>query len=401
MNDRVANGLRTHLTSVKEDLMTGVSFMIPFVTIGGICLALAFMVAELPETVLGITVPGAGATTETVFEDTGTLPWYLAQIGDLGLTMMIPVLGGYIAYAIADKPGLAPGFILSWAIQQEAIIEAAGLVIGFEAEGATAGFLGAIVAGLLAGYVARWMKGWSVPSVVSQMMPILVIPVFTTLLLAPIVILGLGVPIAILDDALTSALEGMQGSNAILLGAILGGMMAVDMGGPVNKVAYVFGTVLVGEQIFAPMAAVMIGGMVPPLGLALSNFIAPQKYAAEMYENAKAAVPLGLAFITEGAIPYAAADPLRVIPSAAVGSATAGAAALWLGVTMPAPHGGIFVMFLSNSLWLFLGCIALGTAITATVATLIKPDYHERVAGAKPAKSVTDSGQTNAGQTND
>ena len=372
--------------------MTGVSFMIPFVTIGGIFLALAFMVAELPWT---------AGDTETVFEETGSLAWYMAEIGVLGLTIMIPVLGAYIAYAIADKPGLAPGFILTWAIQQEQLIEAAGLVIGFEADGAVAGFLGAIVAGLLAGYVARWMKGWSVPSVVEPMMPILVIPVFTTLFLAPIVILGLGVPIAIVDDALTSALEGMQGSNALLLGAILGGMMAVDMGGPINKVAYVFGTVLVADQIFAPMAAVMIGGMVPPLGLALSNFIAPQKYSEEMYENAKAAIPLGFSFITEGAIPYAAADPLRVIPSAIVGSATAGAAALWLGVTMPAPHGGIFVVILSSSALLFLACIALGTVVTATIATLIKPDYHERVAGAEPAKSVTDSGQTNAGQTND
>jgi fructose PTS system EIIBC or EIIC component len=379
MKDDVETRLRTYLLSVKEDLMTGVSFMIPFVTIGGIFLAMAFMIAELPFT---------AGDTETVFDETGTLAWYLAEIGDLGLTIMIPVLGAYIAYAVADKPGLAPGFILSWVIQQEPIIEAAGLLIGFEADGAVAGFLGAIVAGLLAGYVARWMKGLGVPSVVKPMMPILVIPVFTTLLLAPVVIIGLGVPIAIVDDALTSALRGMEGTNAILLGAIIGGMMAVDMGGPINKVAYVFGTVLVADQIFGPMAAVMIAGMVPPLGLALSNFIAPQKYSAEMYENAKAAVPLGLSFITEGAIPYAAADPLRVIPSAILGSATAGATALWLGVTMPAPHGGIFVVLLSNSVLLFLGCLLLGTVVTATAATLLKPDYHERVPGAEPAESV-------------
>ncbi|MFC4438885.1 MULTISPECIES: PTS fructose transporter subunit IIC [Natrialbaceae] len=378
MKDDVERQLRTYLISVKEDLMTGVSFMIPFVTIGGIFLAMAFMIAELPFT---------AGDTETVFEETGSLAWYMAEIGVLGLTMMIPILGGYIAYAIADKPGLAPGFILSWAIQQEQIIEAAGLVIGFEADGAVAGFLGAIVAGLLAGYAARWMKGWPVPSAVKPMMPILVIPVFTTLFLAPVVILGLGVPIAIIDDALTTMLRGMEGTNAVLLGAILGGMMAIDMGGPINKVAYVFGTVLVADQIFAPMAAVMIAGMVPPLGLALSNFIAPQKYSAEMYENAKAAVPLGLSFITEGAIPYAAADPLRVIPSAILGSATAGATALWLGVTMPAPHGGIFVVLLSNSMLLFLGCLFLGTVVTATVVTLLKPDYHERVAGAKPAQA--------------
>ncbi|SFB87783.1 PTS system D-fructose-specific IIB component (F1P-forming), Frc family /PTS system D-fructose-specific IIC component (F1P-forming), Frc family [Halobiforma haloterrestris] len=368
MKDNAESRLRTHVTSVKEDLMTGVSFMIPFVTIGGIFLALGFMIAELPFT---------AGDTETVFEETGSLAWYMAEIGVLGLTIMIPILGAYIAYAIADKPGLAPGFILSYAIQQEQIIEAAGQIVGFQADGAVAGFLGAIVAGLLAGYVARWMKNWSVPSFIKPMMPVLVIPVVTTALLAPLVILGLGVPIAILDDALTTMLEGMEGSNAILLGLVLGAMMAFDMGGPVNKVAYVFGVALIGEGIYEPMAAIMIAGMVPPLGLALSNFIAPHKYSEEMYENAKAAVPLGLSFITEGAIPYAAADPLRVIPSIMAGSATAAATALWLGVTMPAPHGGIFVVILSNQALLFLACLALGTLVTATIVTLLKPDYED------------------------
>lgn len=377
MQEQVDSKLRSHILSVKEDLLTGVSFMIPFVTIGGIFLALGFMVAELPWT---------AGNTETIFEETGSLGWYMAEIGVLGLTIMIPILGAYIAYAIADKPGLAPGFILSYVIQQAAIIEQAGLIVGFESDGAVAGFLGAIVAGLLAGYVARWMKGWSVPGFVEPMMPVLIIPVATTALLAPLVILVLGVPIAILDDTLTTALEGMEGSNAILLGAILGAMMAFDMGGPINKVAYVFGVALVGDQVFGPMAAVMIGGMVPPLGLALSNFIAPEKYSAQMYENAKAAIPLGLAFITEGAIPYAAADPIRVIPASMIGSATGAATALWLGVTMPAPHGGIFVVILSSNILLFLGCLALGTIVTATVATLIKPDYEDRVAGAEAAQ---------------
>ncbi|SER36029.1 PTS fructose transporter subunit IIC [Natrinema salaciae] len=369
--DKAEDALRSHVTSVKEDVMTGVSFMIPFVTIGGIFLAVAFMIAELPFT---------AGNTETVFEENGTLAWYLAEIGVLGLTIMVPILGAYIAYAIADRPGLAPGFILSWAIQQEQIIEAAGTIVGFTADGAVAGFLGALVAGLLAGYVARWMKQWAVPSFIDPMMPVLIIPVFTTALLAPLVILGLGVPIAIVDDALTTFLEGMEGTNAIVLGLVLGAMMAFDMGGPVNKVAYVFAVALVGEQIYGPMAAVMIAGMTPPLGLALSNFIAPQKYSAEMYENAKAALPLGLSFITEGAIPYAAADPLRVIPSCMAGSATAAAAAMWIGVTMPAPHGGIFVFLLSNSAFAFLGCIALGTIVTAVVATALKPDFDRTVA---------------------
>ncbi len=363
---------RAYLLGIKEHLMTGVSFMIPFVTIGGIFLALGFALGD----------------TEQVFEQTGTVGWYFAQIGSLGLTIMIPILGGYIAYAIADRPGLAPGFILSYAVQQQPIIDAAGLLVGFDAEGAVAGFLGAIVAGLLAGYVARWLKRRSVPGMIEPMMPVLIIPVVTTLVLAPVVIVGLGVPIAIVDSTLTPFLTGLQGANALLLGAILGAMMAADMGGPINKVAYVFGTVLVADQIYGPMAAVMIAGMTPPLGLALSNFIAPQKYPAEMYENAKAAVPLGLAFITEGAIPYAAADPLRVIPSAVAGSSIAGAAALALGVTMPAPHGGIFVVFLSSSVLLFVGCILLGTIVTATIATLLKDDF-EKTVGSTDTQTVT------------
>ena len=372
--------LRTNLTSVKEDLMTGVSYMIPFVTIGGIFLALGFMVAELPFT------PG---DTETVFETTGSLAWYLTQVGSLGLTIMIPILGAFIAYSIADKPGLAPGFILAYAIQQPAIIEAAGALVGIDAAGAVAGFLGAIVAGLLAGYVARWMKGWDVPSVVKPMMPILVIPILTTALLIPVVVFVLGVPIALVDSALTGALEGMRGANAALLGLILGGMMAVDMGGPVNKVAYVFGTVLVADGIYGPMAAVMIAGMTPPLGLALSYFIAPHKYPEQMRESAVAAVPMGLSFITEGAIPFAASDPVRVIPSIVVGSATAGATALALGVTMPAPHGGIFVAILSNNILGFLGAIAIGTAVTAVLVTLLKPDHTEA-----EATTTTSSSQT-------
>jgi len=369
--DQAETRLRSHVTSVKEDLMTGVSFMIPFVTIGGIFLAVGFMVTE---------IPGFAGTTETVFETPGSAGWFLAQIGVLGLTIMIPILGGYIAYAIADKPGLAPGFILAYTIQQANIIAEAGALVGISSEGASAGFLGAIVAGLLAGYVAKWIKGWDVPSALRPMMPILVIPVLTTALLAPLMIFVLGVPIALADSALTETLQGMQGSNAVLLGIVLGAMMAFDVGGPVNKVAYVFGTVLVADGIYGPMAAVMIAGMTPPLGLALANFVAPHKFAPEMKENAVAAVPMGLSFITEGAIPYAAADPLRVIPSIMVGSAVAAGAAMGLGVGMPAPHGGIFVIFVAENVIGFLGSIALGTLVTAGAVALLKPDHEEATA---------------------
>ena len=381
--------LRSHIVSVKEHLMTGVSFMIPFVTIGGIFLALGYALSS---------VLGGTAATKSIFDATGRPDWFLAQIGTAGLTFMVPILGAYIAYAIADRPGLAPGFLLSYLIQQGDILKAAGNVIGLQGGSAGAGYLGALVAGLLAGYVARWLKQRNVPGFIQPMMPVLIIPVLTMAILSPIVIFVLGVPVAIVNGALTAYLKGIQGSQALLVGALLGGMMAFDMGGPVNKVAYAFAVGLLTEQIYAPMAAVMIAGMTPPLGLALSNFIAPQKYEAEMYENAKSAIPLGLSFITEGAIPYAASDPLRVIPSAVAGSAVAGAVVMAMGVTLPAPHGGIFVLPLSNKPFVCLGCILLGTVITATVATLLKDDFEVTV-GSEDAIGTSDS--TAPTQTND
>ncbi|EMA18291.1 PTS fructose transporter subunit IIC [Haloarcula amylolytica] len=361
--DRAESALRAHVTSVKEDLMTGVSFMIPFVTIGGIFLAVAYAIGD----------------TQTVFENTGSAGWFLAQVGTAGLTIMVPILGGYIAYAIADRPGLAPGFLLAYILQQGNVVAEAATVIGISGGEAGAGYLGAIVAGLLAGYVARFFKNLDVPEFIQPMMPVLLIPVATMAVLTPIMLFVLGVPVALANEGLTSFLQSMQGGQAIVVGLILGGMMAFDMGGPVNKVAYVFATGLITEEIYAPMAAVMIGGMVPPIGLALSNFIAPHKYAAEMYENGKSGVVLGLSFITEGAIPYAAADPLRVIPAIVAGSAVGGATSMALGVTMPAPHGGIFVVLLSNQPLAFLGSILLGSLVTAVVATVIKPDFEDRI----------------------
>ncbi|SEO91348.1 PTS system, fructose-specific IIC component [Halogranum amylolyticum] len=388
-NNKLEGAMRSHLTSVKEHLMTGVSFMIPFVTIGGIFLALGYALSSFL---------GGAEATKTIFEATGRPDWFLAQIGVAGLTFMVPILGAYIAYAIADRPGLAPGFLLSYIIQQGNVLQAAGEVIGLQGGAAGAGYLGALVAGLAAGYVARWLKRRSVPEFIQPMMPVLIIPVLTMMILSPIVIFVLGVPVAIANAGLTSFLSGMQGSQALLVGAILGGMMAFDMGGPINKVAYVFSVGLITEQIYQPMAAVMIAGMIPPLGMALSNFIAPQKYTAEMYENAKSAVPLGLAFITEGAIPYGAADPLRVIPSIVAGSAVGGALSMALGVTMPAPHGGIFVFLLSNQPIAFLGCIALGTVVTAAVATLLKSDF-EKTAGSP--ETTPGSTEATATQAND
>ncbi|WP_332897936.1 PTS fructose transporter subunit IIC [Haladaptatus sp. CMSO5] len=364
-SDSVETALRTHLTSVKEDLMTGVSFMIPFVTIGGIFLALGFAVGD----------------TQTVFDNTGSLGWFLAQIGVAGLTLMVPVLGAYIAYAIADRPALAPGFVLSYLLQQGTVVTEAGKFIGLDAGGLGAGYLGALVAGLLTGYVARFFKNLNVPKEIAPMMPVLIIPVLTTAVLAPVVLFGIGAPVAIANQSLTAFLKSLQGGQALLIGLILGGMMAFDMGGPVNKVAYLFSVGLISEGVYAPMAAVMIAGMTPPLGMAISNFIAPQRYATEMKENAKNGVLMGLSFITEGAIPYAAADPLRVIPALVAGSAVAGGASMSLGVTMPAPHGGIFVVPLSNQPLLFIGCVLLGSLVTAGMATGLKATVGESATG--------------------
>ncbi|RDI70476.1 PTS fructose transporter subunit IIC [Halopelagius longus] len=374
------NAYRSYLTSVKEDLMTGVSYMIPFVTIGGIFLALGYAVAGV-----------SGTGVENVFDATGTVGWFLAQIGDAGLTLMVPALGAYIAYAIADRPGLAPGFVLSWILQQGVVLQSAGNAVGLQGGEAGAGYLGALVAGLLAGYVARWIKNRDVPGFVQPMMPVLIVPVLTVAILAPVLLFVVGVPVATANAALNSYLQGLQGGQAVLVGAILGGMMAVDMGGPVNKVAYLFAVGLIGEGVYAPMAAVMIGGMIPPIGLAISNFIAPHKYAAEMYENAKSGIVLGLSFITEGAIPYASADPLRVIPSIVAGSAVGGAISMSMSVTMPAPHGGIFVVPLSNKPLMFLAAIVIGSLVTAVIATVIKPDFEDRIATEGETETATSS----------
>lgn len=356
---------RARLTSVKDDVMTGVSFMIPFVTVGGIFLAVAYAYASLP----------GGATVETVFSSPGEVSWFLAQMGNAGLTIMVPILGAYIAYAIADRPGLAPGFLLSWIIQQGVVLQESSQVLGLPGGEAAAGYLGALIAGLLAGYVARWFKQRNVPSFLEPMMPVLIIPVATVAVLLPVMLFVIGVPVAIANAELNSVLSGLQGSQALLVGVVLGAMMAFDMGGPVNKVAYLFAVGLVSQQIYGPMAAVMLAGMTPPIGMALSNVIASRKYPEEMYEQAKSGFIMGLSFITEGAIPYAAADPGRVIPSLMAGSATAGGLAMFIGVEMPAPHGGIFVAPLADPIWGFLLALGVGSLVTAAVVTLLKPDH--------------------------
>lgn len=322
-------------------LLTGVSFMIPFVVAGGILIALSFA--------FGI----------TAFEEEGTLAAALFEIGARSaFALMVPILSGYIAFSIADRPGLAPGMI-------------GGVIAGTIG----AGFLGGIISGFLAGYVALWLvRSIKLPKAAQGLMPVLIVPLISTAVVGLAMIYVVGEPVQFINARLTEFLQGLSGGSALILGVILGVMMAFDMGGPVNKAAYTFSVGLLGSGVNEPMAAVMAAGMTPPLGLALATTLWPRRFTEEEHEAGRAAWVLGASFITEGAIPFAAADPLRVLPSIIAGSAVAGAISMTAGVELNAPHGGVFVLAIPNvltSLPIYLVAIAAGTIVTAvTVATL-------------------------------
>ena len=272
---------------------------------------------------------------------------------------MIPVLAGFIAYSIADRPGLAPG-----------------LIGGMLASQLQAGFLGGIVAGFFAGYVALWMRdNIKLPVHFEGLKPVLIIPLLSTLLVGLFMIYVVGEPAKAIMDGLTDFLKNIGSANAVLLGLLLGGMMAVDMGGPVNKAAYTFGVGLLASNTFLPMAAVMAAGMVPPLALGLATFVAKNRFTADEQIAGKAAAVLGLSFITEGAIPFAANDPLRVIPSCVAGAALTGALSMYFGCGLHAPHGGIFVLAIPNAvspLLAYIASIVSGTLLTTVLLVLFK-----------------------------
>ncbi|OWY39935.1 PTS fructose transporter subunit EIIBC [Xenophilus sp. AP218F] len=328
-----------------KHLMTGVSFMLPFVTAGGILIALAFALGGI-----------------YAFDDAhkGTLAWSLFQIGaKSAFALMVPILAGYIAYSIADRPGIAPG-----------------MVGGMLAASLGSGFLGGIVAGFIAGYGTRWLnQRIQLGRHLDGLKPVLILPVLGSLLVGLAMIYVVGEPVAAILSALTGALKGMQGSSALALGALLGAMMAFDMGGPVNKAAYAFATGLIASQVYTPMAAVMAAGMTPPLGIAVAARLFADRFTADEREAGKAAGVLGLAFISEGAIPFAARDPLRVIPALMAGSALAGAMSMSLGVELKVPHGGVFVLPIPNAvehLGGYLLALLAGTALTAVMLRLLK-----------------------------
>ena len=349
--------------SIKRALLTGVSYMIPFVAGGGLLIALGFLlggytIAFDADKILGAsTLWNLGDTSLIVY-----LGAVLFKIGALSFGFLVPALAGYIAYGMADRPGIAPGFV-------------AGAVAGFMG----AGFLGGIVGGLLAGVAARWLNGLDVPRWLRGLMPVVIIPLLGSIFASGLMLLVLGGPIAWLTKALNDWLSGLTGAGVIILGIILGLMMCFDLGGPVNKVAYAFATgnlaagIAGDERYLQIMAAVMAAGMVPPLAMALASTVIDRKLFTEPErENGKAAWLLGAAFISEGAIPFAAADIFRVIPSMMLGGAVTGALSMAFAVTSKAPHGGVFVFFAIDNFWLWLVAIAAGTVVAAFSVVALK-----------------------------
>ena len=328
-----------------KHLMTGVSFMLPFVVAGGLLIALAFAV---------------GGIDAMKPENAGTLGYALAEIGaKAAFALIVPALAGYIAYSIADRPGIAPG-----------------MIGGMLAANLQAGFLGGIAAGFIAGYATSFLnRHIRLHKNLEGLKPVLILPLLATAVTGLLMVYVVGVPVAAILAALTDWLKGMQGASALVLGLVLGGMMAVDMGGPINKAAYASSAALLSSGVDAPMAAVMLGGMTPPLGIALATRLFPSRFTAPEREAGGAAAVLGAAFITEGAIPFAAADPLRVIPSMVAGSALAGAIALTSGVTLKVPHGGLFVLPIPNAVTNVTGALialAAGTLVTGLLVGLLK-----------------------------
>lgn len=359
---------------IQQALMTGVSYMIPFVAAGGLLMALGFLVGgydvafvsndvatkfslwNLPD---AQTYQQNGADVLTQYAGLRLyLGAVLATLGGLGMSFLVAALSGYIAFGLAGRPGIAPGFIGG----------AVSVLVG-------AGFIGGLVTGILAGLLALWLSSLKPPRWLAGLMPVVIIPLVTTFVVGGLILLFLGRPLAALMTGLQDTLTGMTGTSAILLGIILGLMMCFDLGGPVNKAAYLFATAGLSagtEASWQIMAAVMASGMVPPLAMALSTAVRPKLYTPAERENGTTAWLLGAAFISEGAIPFAAADPLRVIPSMMAGGAVTGALSMAFGVTSKAPHGGIFVAFAIEPIWAYVVAIVAGVLVSALAVTALK-----------------------------
>ena len=334
---------RSEKKGVYKHLMTGVSHMLPLVVAGGLLIAISFM--------FGI----------EAFKDeniAGGLPKALMDIGGgAAFHLMIAVFAGYVAFSIADRPGLA-----------------VGLIGGMLATTAGAGILGGIIAGFLAGYVVKGLNDViKLPPSLMSLKPILILPLLGSFIVGLAMIYLITPPVAKIMTALSEWLKSMGDVNAMVLGVIIGTMMCIDMGGPVNKAAYTFSVGMIASQVYTPMAAAMAAGMVPPIGMAIATWLARSKFTSNQRDAGKASFVLGLCFISEGALPFVAADPLRVIISSVLGGATAGAISMSLGITLQAPHGGLFVVpFVSEPL-MYLAAIAIGSVVTGVIYALIKP----------------------------
>ena len=342
---------------IYVQLMNGVSHMLPFVVGGGILIALAFLMDGLLVDMNALSVADRGN-----FGSITPVAATLKSIGGVAFGFMLPVLAGYIAESIADRPGLAVGF-----------------VGGMIAANGKSGFLGALVAGFIAGYIVLFLQKLfnKLPASIEKIAPVLLYPLFGILLIGLVMMFIVEPPIGALNTGLNNALSGMSGSSKILLGLILGGMMAIDMGGPFNKAAYVFGTASIASGNYDIMAAVMIGGMVPPCAIALSTILFKNKYTKEERESGPVNFIMGLAFITEGAIPFAASDPGRVLPSCIISSGIAGALSMMFGCTLMAPHGGIFVFPVVGNWPMYIVALAVGTVIGAVLLGVLKKPVEE------------------------
>ncbi|MEO0048794.1 MAG: hypothetical protein RL556_126 [Actinomycetota bacterium] len=370
-------------TKIRQSLMTGVSYMIPFVAGGGILIALGFLLGTIAmgtdANTGGIRVYDAklaGIPEDGSFNLGNLANWafIVFWLGKAAFAFFVPILAGYIAFAIADRPGIAPGLVIG------------ALATGLDGNplGTGTGFLGAILGGFLAGYLALWISRWSVPGWMRPLMPVVIIPVVATLIGGFAMVLVLKLPIKLLIDSLTGWLGSLGTTQLALLGLVLGLMMAFDMGGPVNKVAYTFAVTGLGaaagsltDNRLVIMAIVMAAGMTPPLGLALATVLRKNLFTEYERENGKAAWLMGASFISEGAIPFAAADPLRVIPSIMIGSGVTGVLVGLFNNHLPAPHGGIFVIPLIDgvnvtSILTYLLAIAVGTVVTAVAVIIAK-----------------------------
>ncbi|GAB3354019.1 PTS fructose transporter subunit IIABC [Modestobacter lapidis] len=378
---------------IRRWLLTGVSYMIPFVAAGGLLIALGFLlggyqIVNPDPDAEGLSYAANWALNNTFFDLPGAAPTeglndgllgYLGALctvlGQAAFGFLVPALAGYIAYAIADRPGIVPGFVVG----------AVSLTVG-------AGFLGGLVGGIIAGFAARWISRWKLPTWARGLQPVVIIPLLATLISSGLMVIALGRPLAAALTGLGNFLNGLTGTSAVLLGVILGLMMCFDLGGPVNKAAYVFATTgltaaATGGSLVI-MATVMAAGMVPPLAMAISSTILrPKLYTPAERDNGKAAWLLGASFISEGAIPFAAADPLRVIPSMMLGGATTGAIVAGLGIELRAPHGGVFVFFAMSNAVLFLLAVLVGAVVGGVAVTLAK-SIGRTTAGSAPEDAV-------------